>query len=129
MTRRTLRISYTWQQDVKEIDFLSGRTINGSLTTEAFRDTNPGKPYISSSRVGAKAYKIAQGQNVARQKNTSVSVEPLDAATTNKPLDRDLRSKRELKISVLKHLQSQSNSGLVRLKDVSSALDDVLKDK
>ena len=124
-----MRISYTWQQEVKEIDFLSGRIIAGSLPTEALCDTHPGNPAISSSRVGANAYKIAQGQNVARQNKPSGPVQPLDAARANRPLERDLRSTRELKIGVLKHLQSQSNSGLVRLKDVSSALDDLLKDK
>ena len=129
MTRRTMRISYTWQQDVKEIDFLSGRMIAGSLPTEALCDTHPGNPAISSSRVGANAYKIAQGQSVARAKKPSGLVESLDAARANRPLDRDVRSTRELKIGVLKYLQSQSNSGLVRLKDVSSALDDLLRDK
>ena len=129
MTRRTMRISYTWQQDVKEINFLSGRMIAGSLPTEALCGTHPGNPAISSSRVGANAYKIAQGQSVARQNKSSGPVQPLDAARASRPLDRDVRSTRELKIGVLKYLQSQSNSGLVRLKDVSSALDDLLKDK
>ena len=37
------------------------------------------------------------------------------------------KSAKELKVSILKSLQNQSNSGTVRIRDVASALDDVLR--
>ncbi|MDF1718171.1 MAG: hypothetical protein P1U75_16065 [Antarcticimicrobium sp.] len=37
------------------------------------------------------------------------------------------KSAKELKVSILKSLQNQSNSGTVRIRDVATALDDVLR--
>lgn len=85
---------------------------------------------ISSTRLGINAYRKAQGGAAAK------APMPQTARTMPNPVRKprsepapapSKRETKELKISVLRSLQAQSNSGLVRIRDVSSALDDVLK--
>ncbi|MFT6676675.1 MAG: hypothetical protein ACJAVM_002880 [Sulfitobacter sp.] len=83
------------------------------------------KPTISSALLGLNAYQQATGQ----RRDPGRVPHPAQAKPASNSY-RSVRSKqstKEIKISVLKSLQAQSNSGLVKMRDVSSALDALLR--
>jgi len=85
------------------------------------------KPVISSALLGLHAYQRAQGRPVGKlsdAKGIRVRRPDPSEAPLSPPVDR---SAREMKVSMLRTLQAQSNAGLVNIRDVSSALDKMLK--
>ena len=83
------------------------------------------KPRISSKKLGIHAYERALGRRSAPRPAAPV-MSPRHSAPAAHP-QRSEKATRELKVSVLKSLQNQSNAGLVKMRDVASALDDHLK--
>jgi hypothetical protein len=94
---------------------------------------------ISSKLLGVTAYQAAQGHKPARKfpaHRAEIIGTPAPqpkhraapASTARRPAaaQDDLASK-EIKISLLKSLQGRSNSGMVKIRDVASALDSLLK--
>ena len=86
-------------------------------------------PTISSTLLGVSAYQKASGQSVGRKPMTGAKpvVKPVAKPARAKRPVVSRQSTKEKKISVLKSLQTQSNSGMVKMRDVASALDDLLK--
>lgn len=82
------------------------------------------KPVISSALLGLHAYQRAQGRPTGKLSDAKTyrvrKPEPLVPSAPEV-------SVKEKKISVLKSLQAQSNSGFVKMRDVSTALDTLLK--
>ncbi|MBM1310539.1 hypothetical protein JQT66_10205 [Sulfitobacter mediterraneus] len=87
-------------------------------------------PTISSTLLGVSAYQKASGRSAERKPlaaaNRQAKPAPAKAAPAKRPAV-SRQSTKEKKISVLKSLQTQSNSGMVKMRDVASALDDLLK--
>ena len=86
------------------------------------------KPAIASAMLGLSAYQKAQGPRPMRAAVPSKPVKAYRAAA--KPSAKAVppaKVTKEIKMSVLKSLHAQSNAGLVKIRDVSSALDDLLK--
>ena len=89
------------------------------------------KPAIASALLGLTAYQRAQGARPLR----AAPVKPVASAATYAPNRakpaatpaRPAKATKEIKMSVLKSLHAQSNAGMVTIRDVSSALDDLLK--
>jgi len=86
------------------------------------------KPAISSALLGMNAYQKAQGPRPMRAAMASKPAKAYRAAAKSgaKPA-QPAKVTKEIKMSVLKSLHAQSNAGLVKIRDVSSALDDLLK--
>lgn len=82
-------------------------------------------PTISSKLLGVSAYQKASGQSVERKPVARARPAAKPAPAQRSVVSR--QSTKEKKISVLKSLQTQSNSGMVKMRDVASALDDLLK--
>jgi hypothetical protein len=87
---------------------------------------------ISSTLLGLNAYAKAQGKMPAAKLPAAKHRAYVPPRAKPQSPDRvvEARSKKdtkEMKLSVLKSLQAQSNSGLVKIRDVSSALDALLK--
>lgn len=85
------------------------------------------QPTIFSQRLGISAYKNAQKRHPAREKTDPANYATDDPVQGNLSREPSKRAKKELKFSVLSSLQSQSNSGLVNIRDVAAALDRILK--
>ena len=85
------------------------------------------KPAISSALLGITAYEQAQGRQPAHGLRMQAAGRLKGARSTHTDPKRSERSSKELKVSVLKSLQTQSNSGMVKIRDVASALDALLK--
>ncbi len=85
------------------------------------------EPSISSQRLGIKAYEKSR-MHYPTRKPAHRAVDAMSEqskVSLGKPLPK--RVTKEMKISFLKSLQSQSNSGLVKIRDVAEALDYFLK--
>jgi hypothetical protein len=82
-------------------------------------------PTISSTLLGVSAYQKASGRYVERKPVAAANQAAKPAPAKRPAVSR--QSTKEKKISVLKSLQTQSNSGMVKMRDVASALDDLLK--
>lgn len=92
------------------------------------------KQILSSALLGLHAYQRAQGRPTGklsdakgmRVRRPDQPVAPIrDMAVPQTTADET--TVREKKVSMLKSLQAQSNAGLVKIRDVSSALDELLK--
>ena len=82
---------------------------------------------ISSMRLGIDAYRKAQGSKqaaIALPKAAQATAKPNQATKANLQPGTSVR---ELKSQVLKSLHTQSNSGMVSMRDVAVALDRILK--
>ena len=85
------------------------------------------QPAISSQRLGINAYEKAQMRNPV-QRSANHAVLPVTAPKKDNVGRTPSKAEtKELKMSVLKSLQNQSNSGLVNIRDVATALDSLLK--
>jgi len=85
------------------------------------------RPEIASIHLGLSAYEAAKGNRLrprSRLSPGSPALQPMKNAVSPSVSGK---SAKELKVSILKSLQNQSNSGTVRIRDVASALDDVLR--
>ncbi|NNK17494.1 MAG: hypothetical protein HKP51_11400 [Sulfitobacter sp.] len=86
------------------------------------------KPAISSALLGMTAYQKAQGPRPMRAAVPSKTAKKVrTAAKSSTKAVPPSKVTKEIKMSVLKSLHAQSNAGLVKIRDVSSALDDLLK--
>lgn len=84
-------------------------------------------PTIASIQLGLSAYEAAKGNRIrprSRHSSGSPALQPMNIPV---PPGMSGKSVKELKVSILKSLQNQSNSGTVRIRDVATALDDVLR--
>ncbi|MDF3415459.1 MULTISPECIES: hypothetical protein [unclassified Sulfitobacter] len=85
------------------------------------------QPVTLSQNLCVNAYKKAQS-NGAYQSRTGAVVQPVKAQANRAPVTAGSRkTTKELKVSVLSSLQSQSNAGTVKIRDVAVALDRILK--
>jgi len=78
-------------------------------------------PTIASIQLGLSAYEAAKGNRVRPGSRRS------SGSPVLQPKKMSGKSAKELKVSILKSLQNRSNSGTVRIRDVATALDDVLR--
>ncbi|WP_353350604.1 hypothetical protein [Aquicoccus sp. SU-CL01552] len=85
------------------------------------------RPTIASIHLGLSAYETAMGNRIRPKSRRSSGSSPLQPMNISVPSSMSGKSAKELKVSILKSLQNQSNSGTVRIRDVASALDDVLR--
>lgn len=85
------------------------------------------KPTIYSQRLGISAYKNAQMRHPASKKTDPANYTTNELVQANLSRKPSKKATKELKFSVLRSLQSQSNSGLVNIRDVAVALDRILK--
>lgn len=82
------------------------------------------KPVISSALLGLHAYQRAQGRPMGKLSDAK----GMRVRAPDKPAIRETGvSAKEQRLSVLRSLQAQSNAGLVKMRDVSTALDALLK--
>ena len=84
-------------------------------------------PTIASIQLGLSAYEAAKGNRIrpgSRLSSGSPTLQPMKNAVSP---SLSGKSAKELNVSILKSLQNQSNSGTVRIRDVATALDDVLR--
>ncbi len=85
------------------------------------------KSPISSMRLGIDAYRKAQG-NPHSTLRAPYAVRPTEKSdVSNEAKSAPGTSARALKSEVLRSLHSQSNSGMVSMRDVATALDHILK--
>ena len=82
---------------------------------------------ISSMRLGMDAYRKAQGSQQAALALPKAAHMMAKADRAPKASVKQGPSVREMKSQVLKSLHTQSNSGMVSMRDVAVALDDMLK--
>lgn len=85
------------------------------------------KPAISSTLLGMNAYAKAAGRGRVQTPRVNSAERIAKPMQERIQPERSKKDTKEMKISVLKSLQAQSNAGLVKIRDVSSALDDILK--
>ena len=85
------------------------------------------RPTIASIHLGLSAYEAAKGNRIRPRSRLSSGAPALHPKKISVPSSVSGKSAKELKVSILKSLQNQSNSGMVRIRDVASALDDVLR--
>lgn len=90
-------------------------------------DTASELPRVASTRVGIKAYhkKNRTGHRSARQENQTQKTNGTHLSDV--PVLRTEASIKKVKLSVLKALHAQSNAGSVNIREVSAALDEVLR--
>ena len=84
-------------------------------------------PTIASIQLGLSAYEAAKGNRIRPRSRRSPGSPALHPMKISVPSGMSGKSAKELKVSILKSLQNQSNSGTVRIRDVATALDDVLR--
>ncbi|WP_300245097.1 hypothetical protein [Antarcticimicrobium sp.] len=84
-------------------------------------------PTIASIQLGLSAYEAAKGNRIRPRSRRSPGSPALQPMKISVPSGMSGKSAKELKVSILKSLQNQSNSGTVRIRDVATALDDVLR--
>ena len=84
-------------------------------------------PTIASIQLGLSAYEAAKGNRIRPRSRRSSGSPALQPMKISVPSSMSGKSAKELKVSILKSLQNQSNSGTVRIRDVATALDDVLR--
>lgn len=90
------------------------------------------KPAIASALLGLTAYQKASGARPLRAAAPLKSSVPPSAKVIQeraKAASTNPAKVKEIKMSVLKSLHAQSNAGMVTIKDVSSILDDLLKNR
>ena len=90
------------------------------------------KARISSVRLGLDAYRKAQGRTVQQRPLAHVNTTHANAIFAREKTHTQTPkapgpSTRELKSTVLKSLHTQSNAGMVSMRDVAQALDAHLK--
>ena len=80
-------------------------------------------PVVISKRLSLSAYEHSQHgtrTRIARSKGEDLAQRKAAAAAS-------AQANKELKASVLRRLQGQSNAGMVKIKDVATAIDHMLK--
>ena len=84
---------------------------------------------ISSLYLGISAYEAAKGGRSASKQSSKAVHPPIEVRAAPKKLVASEQQQKEMKLAVLKSLHNQSNSGMVRIRDVASALDAHFKNK
>ncbi|MGC1506748.1 MAG: hypothetical protein WA782_21735 [Sulfitobacter sp.] len=85
------------------------------------------EPVTLSQNICVNAYKKAQSNGPARKLAGPVVQPKTEPSPSNAGKVASKKATKELKVSVLSSLQSQSNAGTVKIRDVAVALDRILK--
>lgn len=83
---------------------------------------------VASARLGINAYQVAQGRSANSKRCVVAKAAQPEKHVPDDPVLRSEASIKKVKFSILKALHAQSNAGSVNLRDVSSAIDKILRE-
>lgn len=90
-------------------------------------DTASTLPRVASTRAGMKAYRTTQGKEERPLQKVEQIQRAHDTYLADAPVLKSEAAIKKVKLSVLRALHAQSNAGSVNIREVSAALDEILR--
>jgi hypothetical protein len=104
--------------------FFRKASMNLRVTEAVARSVPENIPCVNSNHNSYKAYQI-KSQSRSGNQNTS-KAETITSRRSEPPADPKAQVTKALKLSIIKKLHRNSNAGLVSIRDVSKAVDEIL---
>jgi hypothetical protein len=123
-TDKTADRSTLGPETKRDTAFFRKASMNLRVTEAVARSVSENIPCVNSNHNSYKAYQI-KSQSRSGGQNTS-KAEIVNPRRSEPPTDPKVHVTKAIKLSIIKKLHRNSNAGLVSIRDVSKAVDEIL---